>query len=47
MRENRPPSEGWQFFGAVRIDDWAEVIPVEPRDLTGKILHRVVWPPEV
>jgi alkaline phosphatase D len=46
MKPNRPPSDGFQFFGTVRIDGQTEVMTVTLRDLTGRALFSVDLAPE-
>jgi alkaline phosphatase D len=41
MKPNRPPSEGLQFFGTVRIDGKTDAMRVALHDLTGKILYSI------
>jgi alkaline phosphatase D len=41
MKQNRPPTEGMQYFGLARIDGATEVLTVSLRDLTGKTLYSV------
>jgi alkaline phosphatase D len=41
MKQNRPPSDGMQYFGLARIDGVTEVLTVSLHDLTGKVLYRV------
>lgn len=41
MKPNRPPSEGLQFFGVVRIDGQTEVMTVSLRNTAGKVLYRI------
>ena len=43
---NRPPSEGFQFFGGVKIDAYTKVMTVTLRNLVGETLYRVDLPPE-
>ncbi|MEH2023280.1 alkaline phosphatase D family protein [Nostoc sp.] len=45
-KANRPPSEGLQFFGGVKIDGNTKVMTVTLRNLAGKILYSVDLPPE-
>jgi alkaline phosphatase D len=44
-KPNRPPSEGLQFFGMVRIDGRTESMTVSLHDLTGARLYEVTLPP--
>jgi alkaline phosphatase D len=46
LKKNRPPSEGLQFFGAVRIDAKTEVMTVSLHDLEGKKLYGVDLAPQ-
>jgi alkaline phosphatase D len=41
MKGNRPPSEGLQFFGMVRIDGMSRVMSVTQHDASGRKLHEV------
>ncbi|ABA22311.1 Twin-arginine translocation pathway signal [Trichormus variabilis ATCC 29413] len=43
---NRPPSEGLQFFGAVKINALSKVMTVSLRNLAGDIVYSVDLPPE-
>jgi alkaline phosphatase D len=45
MRPNRSPKDGFQFFGAVRIDGKTAVMTVSLHDLAGKKLYSVELPP--
>lgn len=45
MKPNRPPSEGLQFFGTVKIDGASEVMTVALRNIAGKTLYQVDLPP--
>lgn len=45
MKPNRPPSDGLQFFGTVRIDGATEVMTVKLHDLSGRALYSVDLPP--
>lgn len=42
----RAPSDGGQYFGAVRIDGRTEVMTVSLHDLNGAVLYQVELPPE-
>jgi alkaline phosphatase D len=44
-RPNRPPSEGLQFFGTMRIDTRTRAMTVALRNLAGKVLYSVELPP--
>ena len=46
LKANRPPSEGLQFFGTVKIDGDTEVMTVALVNLEGKTLYSVDLPPE-
>ena len=46
MKQNRPPTEGMQFFGSVRIDGRTEVMTVRLHNLHGDVVHTVELPPE-
>ncbi|MGH7347063.1 MAG: alkaline phosphatase D family protein, partial [Candidatus Rokuibacteriota bacterium] len=41
MKQNRPPTEGMQYFGLARIDGATGVLSVSLNDLTGKTLYKV------
>ena len=41
MKQNRPPSEGLQYFGLGRIDGATNALTVSLHDLTGKRLFSV------
>jgi alkaline phosphatase D len=45
MKPNRPPSEGFQFFGTLHVDGRTQVLTARLHDLTGKALHTVELPP--
>lgn len=45
-KPNRPPSEGLQFFGMVKIDRDSEVMTVTLHNLAGDTLYSVDLPPE-
>ncbi|MBD2301244.1 alkaline phosphatase [Nostoc sp. FACHB-190] len=45
-RANRPPSEGLQFFGAVKINASTKVMTVSLRNLAGEVVYSVDLPPE-
>jgi alkaline phosphatase D len=44
MKPNRPPSEGFQFFGLLRANAKTRALTVELRDLAGKTLFSVELP---
>jgi alkaline phosphatase D len=46
MRQNRPPSDGLQFFGTVRIDGRTEVMTVGLHNAAGERLYQVELEPE-
>jgi alkaline phosphatase D len=46
MKQNRPPSEGMQYFGLGRIDGETEVLTVSLHDVAGNTLFRVDLAPE-
>jgi len=46
VKPNRPPSEGMQFFGGVRIDGKSEVMTVSIHNATGAVVYKVDLPPE-
>ena len=46
MKPNRPPSEGLQFFGGVKIDADTKVMTVSLRNIAGEIIYSVDLPPE-
>jgi alkaline phosphatase D len=45
MKGNRPPSDGFQFFGLLRIDGSTRALTAQLRDLAGKTLYSVELPP--
>jgi len=45
MKANRSPKDGFQFFGAIRIDGRTETMTVSLRDIEGKKLFGVDLPP--
>lgn len=45
LKQNRGPIEGFQFFGAVKIDGKTETMTVGLRDVNGKKLFSVDLPP--
>jgi alkaline phosphatase D len=47
MKANRPPSDGLQFFGTVKIDAATSVMTVALYNLEGKVLYSIDLPPEV
>jgi alkaline phosphatase D len=46
MKQNRPPSDGFQFFGTLRADGKTEALTVSLRNAAGAILYTVELPPE-
>jgi alkaline phosphatase D len=46
LEPNRPPSEGLQSFGMVRIEGTSGVMTVALHDGAGRVLHAVDVPPE-
>ena len=46
MKQNRPPSEGRQYFGVAAIDGVSEVMTVTLHDLSGTVLFKTELPPE-
>jgi alkaline phosphatase D len=47
MKGNRPPSDGFQFFGVVRIDGKSAALTVSLHNRTGDRLYSVELPPAV
>jgi alkaline phosphatase D len=47
MRQNRPPTEGMQYFGLARVDGETEVLRVSLHDLAGRELYRVDLDPDL
>jgi alkaline phosphatase D len=45
MKQNRPPWDGLQFFGTVRVAAKSKVMTVALHDLAGKTLYKVELPP--
>jgi alkaline phosphatase D len=45
MKGNRPPSDGHQFFGRVRIDGRTEVMTVNLHNREGRSLYQIDLPP--
>ena len=41
MKQNRPPTDGMQYFGLAKIDGATEALTVSLNDLTGKTLYKV------
>ncbi|HEY9635757.1 MAG TPA: alkaline phosphatase D family protein [Coleofasciculaceae cyanobacterium] len=46
LKPNRPPSDGLQFFGTVKIEGTSQVMTVAIHNLEGKVLYSVDLPPE-
>ena len=46
MKQNLPPTDGKQYFGAVRIDGATEAMTVSLHDVKGDTLFRVSLDPE-
>ena len=46
MKPNRPPSDGFQFFGLLRASAKTRALTVELRDLAGKTLYSLELPPQ-
>jgi alkaline phosphatase D len=44
MKPNRPPSEGFQFFGTLRINARTRAMTAQLHDVAGKMLYEVVLP---
>lgn len=47
MKQNRPPSDGLQFFGAVEIDAQTQVMKVALHNLTGEKIYEVALTPSM
>ncbi|HEY9653724.1 MAG TPA: alkaline phosphatase D family protein, partial [Coleofasciculaceae cyanobacterium] len=47
LKPNRPPSDGFQFFGTVKIDGDSQVMTVALHNIEGKTLYSIDLPPEV
>lgn len=45
MKPNRPPSDGLQFYGLLKVDARTRVLTASLHDLTGKAIYRVDLPP--
>jgi alkaline phosphatase D len=45
MKANRPPSDGLQFFGLVRVEGKSRVLSVELRNLAGETIYTVALEP--
>ena len=46
MKQNRPPTEGMQYFGTVRIDGGSEMMTVKLHNLKGDVIFSVDLPPD-
>lgn len=46
MKPNRSPKDGFQFFGAVKIDGKSAVMTVTLHDITGKTLYNIDLTPQ-
>jgi alkaline phosphatase D len=46
MKGNRPPSDGFQFFGTLTADARRRTLTAELRDVSGRSLYKVELPPE-
>ena len=46
MKPNRPPSEGFQFFGTLKVDGRTQAMTVQLHDVTGRVLHTVDLTPQ-
>jgi alkaline phosphatase D len=47
LKPNRPPSDGLQFFGRVKVDGKSEVMTVSLHNLQGERLYAIDLTPEV
>ena len=45
MKGNRPPSDGLQFFGTLRVDARTKALTARLHDLSGRVLFSVVLEP--
>jgi alkaline phosphatase D len=45
MKGNRPPSDGFQFFGTLRIDARRRALTARLHDLSGKVLFTIELAP--
>ena len=45
MKPNRPPSEGLQFFGTLKVDGRTRVLTAKLRNLAGDTLFSLDLPP--
>jgi alkaline phosphatase D len=46
MQANRPPSDGLQFFGTIKIEARSEVATVRLHNLSGEAIYKLELPPE-
>jgi alkaline phosphatase D len=46
MKQNRPPSDGLQFFGTLTASAKTKALTVTLRNAEGRILYTVELPPE-
>jgi len=46
MKQNRPPTEGKQYYGMAVIDGATEVMTMSLHDLTGAVLFKIDLNPE-
>ena len=46
MKQNRPPTEGKQYYGMAAIDGATEVMTMSLHDITGAVLFKVDINPE-
>jgi alkaline phosphatase D len=46
MKANRPPSEGFQFFGLGRVDHRSRALTMQIRNRKGETLYSIELPPE-
>jgi len=46
MKPNRPPSEGLQFFGTIRIDGRSEALSVRLHNQKGDAIYKLELEPE-
>ena len=44
MKPNRPPSEGLQFFGLLKVEAKTRAMTVQLRNLAGETVYRVELP---
>ena len=46
MKWNRPPSDGLQFFGTIKVEARSQVATVRLHDLSGKAIYTLDLEPE-